>query len=122
MGATTALLYGDRDPSIAAMVLDSPFADLMQLANELAQNAREQGLRVPGFAAAPEPEEPRVPAAMLEEALQSFEAVAGVGGTTAQYYVYSALSRGGTLEVALQFYFDGGCEPAPPGWRLPTTG
>jgi len=50
MGATTALLYGDRDPSIAAMVLDSPFADLMQLANELAQTAREQGLRVPGFA------------------------------------------------------------------------
>lgn len=50
MGATTALLYGDRDPSIAAMVLDSPFADLMQLANELAQGARENGLRVPGFA------------------------------------------------------------------------
>lgn len=50
MGATTSLLYGDRDPSIAAMVLDSAFADLMQLANELAQNAREQGLRVPGFA------------------------------------------------------------------------
>lgn len=25
MGAVTALLYGDRDPSIAGMVLDSPF-------------------------------------------------------------------------------------------------
>lgn len=50
MGATTALLYGDRDPTIAAVVLDSPFADLMQLANELANTAREQGLRVPGFA------------------------------------------------------------------------
>lgn len=50
MGATAALLYGDRDPSIAAMVLDSPFADFMQLANELAQGMRENGLRVPGFA------------------------------------------------------------------------
>jgi len=50
MGATTALLYGDRDPTIAAMVLDSPFSDFMQLANELANNAREAGLRVPGFA------------------------------------------------------------------------
>mmetsp|Transcript_17222 Transcript_17222/g.46060 ORF Transcript_17222/g.46060 Transcript_17222/m.46060 type:complete len:464 (+) Transcript_17222:134-1525(+) len=50
MGATTALLYGDRDPTIAAMVLDSAFSDLMRLANELGQGAREQGLRVPGFA------------------------------------------------------------------------
>lgn len=50
MGATTALLYGDRDPSIAGMVLDSSFTDLMQLINELGQNLREQGLRIPGFA------------------------------------------------------------------------
>jgi pimeloyl-ACP methyl ester carboxylesterase len=28
MGAVTSLLYGDRDPSIAGMVLDSPFADM----------------------------------------------------------------------------------------------
>jgi dienelactone hydrolase len=28
MGAVTALLHGDRDPSIAGMVLDSPFASL----------------------------------------------------------------------------------------------
>jgi pimeloyl-ACP methyl ester carboxylesterase len=28
MGAVTALLHGDRDPSIAGMVLDSPFADM----------------------------------------------------------------------------------------------
>merc|ERR1711974_48362 len=34
MGAATALLHGHRDPSIAAMVLDSPFADLKQLARE----------------------------------------------------------------------------------------
>jgi len=263
MGATTALLYGDRDPSIAAMVLDSPFADLMQLANELAQNAREQGLRVPGFAItaaaalirrsvrrranfdpqdvspigncdksfipalfahgekdnfikphhseqlhtayagdknlilfdgnhnsqrpdfffnsaviflrqtlmvkeedclsptsssrsinfrgggpdraaarrteeemmrqammhslasgrpAPQPEQrrrPTVPAAVLEEGFQTFEGVAGVGGTTAKYYVHGALTRGGTIETALQLYFDSGCEPAPQGWRMP---
>ncbi len=28
MGAVTALLHGDRDPSIAGMVLDSPFSEL----------------------------------------------------------------------------------------------
>lgn len=28
MGAVTALLYGDNDPSIAGMVLDSPFSNL----------------------------------------------------------------------------------------------
>jgi len=50
MGAVTALLFGDRDPSIAGMVVDSAFADLMQLINELGQGLREQGLRVPGFA------------------------------------------------------------------------
>jgi pimeloyl-ACP methyl ester carboxylesterase len=35
MGAATALLHGDRDPSIAAMVLDSPFTSLRDLAEEL---------------------------------------------------------------------------------------
>eukprot|EP00921_Rhytidocystis_pertsovi_P000775 GHVQ01001353.1.p1 GENE.GHVQ01001353.1~~GHVQ01001353.1.p1 ORF type:complete len:920 (-),score=211.95 GHVQ01001353.1:192-2951(-) len=35
MGAVTALLHGDRDPSIAAMVLDSPFSNLRKLAEEL---------------------------------------------------------------------------------------
>eukprot|EP00443_Scrippsiella_acuminata_P126973 CAMPEP_0115700782 /NCGR_PEP_ID=MMETSP0272-20121206/67602_1 /TAXON_ID=71861 /ORGANISM="Scrippsiella trochoidea, Strain CCMP3099" /LENGTH=347 /DNA_ID=CAMNT_0003141309 /DNA_START=31 /DNA_END=1071 /DNA_ORIENTATION=- len=49
MGAATALLYGDRDPSIAGMVLDSAFADLMQLVKEFGQNLKEQGLRTPGF-------------------------------------------------------------------------
>lgn len=38
MGAVTALLHGDRDPSIAGMVLDSPFASLRILAEELAQS------------------------------------------------------------------------------------
>jgi alpha-beta hydrolase superfamily lysophospholipase len=36
MGAVTALLHADRDPSIAGVVLDSPFSDLPKLANELA--------------------------------------------------------------------------------------
>lgn len=31
MGAVTALLHGDRDPSIAGMVLDSPFSDMKVL-------------------------------------------------------------------------------------------
>ncbi|CEL97883.1 unnamed protein product [Vitrella brassicaformis CCMP3155] len=35
MGAVTALLHGDRDPSIGGMVLDSPFASLRLLAEEL---------------------------------------------------------------------------------------
>lgn len=37
MGAATALLYADRDPSIAGMVLDSPFAKLSDLVDELAK-------------------------------------------------------------------------------------
>mmetsp|Transcript_27910 Transcript_27910/g.56238 ORF Transcript_27910/g.56238 Transcript_27910/m.56238 type:complete len:459 (+) Transcript_27910:67-1443(+) len=49
MGAATSLMHGDRDPSIAAMVLDSPFADLTQLAEEMVDKGREQGLVVPGF-------------------------------------------------------------------------
>ena len=35
MGAVTALMYADRDPSIAALVLDSPFSNLKVLAEEL---------------------------------------------------------------------------------------
>ncbi len=35
MGAATALLHAHRDPSIGGMILDSPFADLRQLATEL---------------------------------------------------------------------------------------
>ena len=38
MGAVTALLHGDRDPSIAGMVLDSPFSSLSLLAEELAKS------------------------------------------------------------------------------------
>jgi pimeloyl-ACP methyl ester carboxylesterase len=50
MGAATAIMYADRDPSIAAMVCDSPFADLQQLANELVVRGQEMGIRVPGVA------------------------------------------------------------------------
>lgn len=35
MGAVTALLHADRDPSIAAIICDSPFSDLPKLVNEL---------------------------------------------------------------------------------------
>merc|ERR1719387_2153873 len=38
MGAVTALLHADRDPSIGAMCVDSPFASLRQLIMELAQS------------------------------------------------------------------------------------
>lgn len=51
MGAATALLYGERDSSIAGMILDSPFADLPQLFHEMVEKAREQGMAVPGVIA-----------------------------------------------------------------------
>lgn len=49
MGAVTSLLHGDRDPSIAAMVLDSPFSDLRLLCEQMVDKARDQGITVPGF-------------------------------------------------------------------------
>lgn len=47
MGAATALLHSHRDPSIAALVADSPFTDLKSLALELAQSGGggEAGVR-----------------------------------------------------------------------------
>ena len=42
-------MHGDRDPSIAGMVLDSPFADLTRLCEEMVDKARDQGINVPGF-------------------------------------------------------------------------
>lgn len=261
------MLYGDRDPTIAALVLDSPFADLMQLANELANHAREQGLRIPGFAisvatglirrsvrrrarfdprdvspigncgkcfipalfahgekdafikpkhseqlhaayagdkniilfdgdhnserpdfffdsaviflrqtlgvkdehcldatatrdgggsafgsglfdggavavrraeeemmrqammlsiheassgASPAaPAVPAVPSEELRRGLEGFEAVTGVGGETARYYVFGALSNGEPLEASIQRYFDNDCAPPPSSWRMP---
>jgi pimeloyl-ACP methyl ester carboxylesterase len=47
MGAATALMYGDRDPTIACMIVDSSFADLVQLAEEMVEKGREQGIIVP---------------------------------------------------------------------------
>lgn len=49
MGASTALMHGDRDPSIACMVLDSPFADLTQLCEEMVEKGKDQGIHVPGI-------------------------------------------------------------------------
>jgi len=37
MGAVTSLLHGDRDPSIAGMVLDSPFSSMKDLVGELSR-------------------------------------------------------------------------------------
>lgn len=38
MGAATALLYGAMDPAIKAIVADSPFSDLQELAKQLVDN------------------------------------------------------------------------------------
>jgi hypothetical protein len=45
MGAVTALLHSDRDPSIAGIVADSPFSDLKKLAGQLAKKYT----KMPGF-------------------------------------------------------------------------
>ena len=49
MGAATALLHGERDPSIAGMVLDSAFASLTMLAEEMVEKGKDHGVNVPGF-------------------------------------------------------------------------
>ena len=49
MGAATSLLHGERDPSIAGMILDSSFSDLQTLAEEIVDKGRKNGLFVPGF-------------------------------------------------------------------------
>ncbi|PQM34042.1 uncharacterized protein Pyn_32431 [Prunus yedoensis var. nudiflora] len=46
MGAVTSLLYGAEDPSIAGMVLDSPFSDLVDLMMELVDTYK---IRLPKF-------------------------------------------------------------------------
>jgi len=40
MGAVTALMHADRDPSLAGLVLDSPFTNLRLLAKELVESGR----------------------------------------------------------------------------------
>jgi len=52
MGAATSLLHGERDPSIAGMVLDSSFSDLTVLAEEMVERGRRQGFFAPGFVVA----------------------------------------------------------------------
>ncbi|CAD8073106.1 unnamed protein product [Paramecium sonneborni] len=47
MGAVTALMHADRDPSIAGLVLDSAFSNLKSLAEEL---AKQYAQKVPSFA------------------------------------------------------------------------
>lgn len=37
MGAVTALMHADRDPSIAGLALDGPFSSLRKLAEELCE-------------------------------------------------------------------------------------
>lgn len=46
MGAVTSLMYGAEDPSIAGMVLDSPFSDLVDLMTELVDTYK---IRIPKF-------------------------------------------------------------------------
>ncbi|KAK7303226.1 hypothetical protein RJT34_14128 [Clitoria ternatea] len=46
MGAVTSLMYGAEDPSIAGMVLDSPFSDLVDLMMELVNTYK---VRLPKF-------------------------------------------------------------------------
>lgn len=48
MGAVTAIIYSSRDPTIAAVVADSPFSRLTDLMMELATNPEaEGGLNIP---------------------------------------------------------------------------
>lgn len=49
MGAATSLLHGERDPSIAGMILDSPFSDLRELAEDMVEKGRKQGMFAPGL-------------------------------------------------------------------------
>jgi len=49
MGAATALMHADRDPTIACMVLDSSFSSLVKLAEEMVEKGREQGVFAPSL-------------------------------------------------------------------------
>ena len=52
MGAVTAIMYANRDPSIAGVVLDSPFSSLPKLMLELvAQFTKGSRVGVPKMAA-----------------------------------------------------------------------
>jgi hypothetical protein len=48
MGAATSLFYGQKDPSVAALVLDSPFSKLTDLMHELVDTfGADRGMHVP---------------------------------------------------------------------------
>jgi pimeloyl-ACP methyl ester carboxylesterase len=49
MGAATALLHADRDPSIAGIVVDSAFTNLEQLVQEIVERGRREGFTIPSF-------------------------------------------------------------------------
>eukprot|EP00605_Chrysophyceae_sp_TOSAG23-4_P002397 GSChrysophyteH1.ASY1.ANO1.2653.1 assembled CDS len=49
MGAATAILHAERDPSIAGMILDSPFNDLHLLAQEIVERGRQRGIFAPSL-------------------------------------------------------------------------
>ena len=49
MGAATALMHAERDPSIACMILDSSFSSLVTLAEELVEKGRQQGMFAPSL-------------------------------------------------------------------------
>ncbi|OQS00854.1 serine protease family S09X [Achlya hypogyna] len=49
MGAVTALLHADRDPSIAGIIVDSAFANLEQLVMEIVEHGRREGYTIPNM-------------------------------------------------------------------------
>jgi len=49
MGAVTSLLYADSDPSLAALCLESPFANLRQLVEDLAQQGTQIAITLPSW-------------------------------------------------------------------------
>nr|CCA19146.1 serine protease family S09X putative [Albugo laibachii Nc14] len=50
MGAATALLHVDRDPSIAGIIVDSAFTSLEELVQEIVEQGRQEGLSIPAWA------------------------------------------------------------------------
>ncbi|KAF0698506.1 Aste57867_10873 [Aphanomyces stellatus] len=50
MGAVTALLHADRDPSIAGIIVDSAFASLDMLVHEVVEHGRREGYTIPTLA------------------------------------------------------------------------
>jgi len=49
MGAATALMHVERDPTIGCMVLDSSFSSLVKLAEEMVEKGRRQGIFAPSL-------------------------------------------------------------------------